>query len=79
MADILRVNAAPGCSEHHTGRAIDITSVDCSPLSEAFATTSAYDWLQLNAAQFGFFMTFPAGNSFGIIYEPWHWALRQSG
>jgi D-alanyl-D-alanine carboxypeptidase len=41
--DILRVNAAPGYSEHHTGRAVDIGTPDSPPLEESFAGTPPAD------------------------------------
>jgi zinc D-Ala-D-Ala carboxypeptidase len=70
---ILRVVAAPGYSEHHTGRAVDIGVPGDAPLTEDFAATQAFHWLEANAAAFGFRMSFPRGNPFGIAYEPWHW------
>ena len=41
--------AAPGYSEHHTGRAVDLTTPACDPLAEEFENTQAFDWLHLNA------------------------------
>lgn len=76
MEDILRVNAAPGFSEHHTGRAIDIGTVDSPVLEEEFENTSAYRWLQANAQRFGFQLSYPRGNAAGIIFEPWHWCYH---
>jgi D-alanyl-D-alanine carboxypeptidase len=70
---ILNTNAAPGFSEHHTGRAIDLTTDGVEPLTEEFELTGAFRWLESNADQFGFNMSFPRDNSLGIIYEPWHW------
>ena len=70
---ILRYVAAPGFSEHHTGRALDIGSPDHIELDEEFARTSAFRWLERRAAEFGFRMSYPPGNSNGIGYEPWHW------
>ncbi len=70
---ILRVNAYPGFSEHHTGRAVDIGSVDCEHLSEAFEATREFAWLRQHAARFGFTHSYPRGNPQGIAYEPWHW------
>jgi len=70
---ILSAVAAPGYSEHHTGRAIDIGVPDEPPLTEDFALTSGYAWLEANAAKFGFRLSFPRGNTHGIAYEPWHW------
>jgi D-alanyl-D-alanine carboxypeptidase len=72
---ILKILAAPGYSQHHTGLALDIgtgTSVD---VTEAFETTDAFAWLALHAGEYGFVMPYPRGNHYGFIYEPWHWAL----
>lgn len=73
LADILRVNAYPGFSEHHTGRAVDVGSADCEHLSEAFETTREFAWLRQHAARFGFTLSYPRDNPYGITYEPWHW------
>lgn len=73
LPDILRLVAAPGYSEHHTGRAIDITAPDDPPLEAGFAQTPAFKWLQAHARDFGFTLSFPPGNLHGIAYEPWHW------
>ncbi len=75
--DIVKVNAIPGFSEHHSGCAIDITTDECEPLTEAFDQTSAFRWLEQNAAGFRFAMTYPRDNSYNIIYEPWHWACLE--
>ena len=74
LSDILTVSAAPGYSEHHTGRAVDIATPGSRPLTEEFEDSAAFRWLTENAADFGFSMTYPRGNRFGFIYEPWHWA-----
>lgn len=71
--DILRVNTAPGFSQHHTGRAVDLTSPGDAPLTEAFAETSAYAWLTWRAAQYGFGLSYPSRHWSGITFEPWHW------
>lgn len=73
LEDILRANALPGFSEHHTGRAIDIGTPNSEPLTEAFAETPAFLWLTRMARDFGFTLTYPKDNALGIIYEPWHW------
>lgn len=73
--DILKVNAAPGFSQHHTGRAVDIATPGSRPLTEEFENSDGFAWLQENAAEFGFSMTYPRDNPFGFVYEPWHWAL----
>ena len=70
---ILRVNAAPGFSEHHSGRAIDIGTPGCAALDEAFEHTPAFAWLQRHASNFDFRLSYPRNNPLGVIYEPWHW------
>jgi D-alanyl-D-alanine carboxypeptidase len=75
VEEILQVNAPPGYSEHHTGRALDITTPGCEPLTEEFETTSAFAWMREHAGAFGFSMTYPRNNPCGVIYEPWHWSL----
>jgi len=74
LSGILAVNAAPGFSEHHTGRAVDIASPGSRPLTEDFESSEAFAWLEENAARFGFSMSYPRENPQGFIYEPWHWA-----
>jgi D-alanyl-D-alanine carboxypeptidase len=73
---VLKVVAAPGFSEHHTGRAIDIGVPGEVPLTEDFALTPAFRWLMGQAHDFGFKMSYPKGNSHGISYEPWHWCFH---
>lgn len=70
-----KVSAPPGHSEHHTGYAMDIGdgAVPSANLSTSFEKTAAYQWLQNNAAKYGFEMSFPPNNPQGVMYEPWHW------
>ena len=76
IEEILRINAAPGFSEHHTGRAVDIATRGCPPLTEAFDATEAFVWLTKHAGRFNFVLSYPRDNPFGIVYEPWHWAME---
>lgn len=76
IEEILKVSAAPGFSEHHTGQALDLTTPDCPPLEEEFAETDAYRWLKTNALEFGFVESFGKNNPHGLIWEPWHWCYR---
>ncbi len=76
IGEILKVNAAPGYSEHHTGRAVDIATPGSRPLTEDFENTDAFDWLGRRAAEFGFSMSYPRENPLGFVYEPWHWTIR---
>lgn len=73
IEDILLVSAPPGYSEHHTGRAVDIGTGDCTPLEIGFERTPAFAWLREHAAGFGFRLSYPPGNPGGYQYEPWHW------
>jgi D-alanyl-D-alanine carboxypeptidase len=73
LEEILQVSAPPGYSEHHTGRAVDLTTPGVRPLEAEFDGTAAFRWLNTYAAGFGFVLSYPAGNSAGYRYEPWHW------
>lgn len=73
LDQILRANAPPGCSEHHTGRAIDFATTDQPPLERVFEKSAAFEWLSTNATRFGFLLSYPEDNAYGIDYEPWHW------
>jgi zinc D-Ala-D-Ala carboxypeptidase len=76
IEDILRVSAVPGCSEHHTGRALDLGSPKEMKLTVAFARTREFRWLKRHAEKFGFHLSYPRGNRQGIAYEPWHWCWK---
>jgi D-alanyl-D-alanine carboxypeptidase len=78
IEEILTVLAAPGYSEHHTGEAIDITTIGCPPATEAFESTDAYSWLAKHARDFGFTESFPRNNPHKLVFEPWHWRFRAS-
>ncbi|GAB3056426.1 M15 family metallopeptidase [Stenotrophomonas tumulicola] len=73
VAEILKVNAAPGFSEHHTGLALDIGTPGEPPAEASFEHTAAFAWLQESAAAHGFQLSYPRDNPHGIVYEPWHW------
>jgi len=65
----------PGHSEHHTGLAVDLGEED-SPACDVeppFEDTRVFRWLQTNAADFGFELSYPRNNPRGVHYEPWHW------
>jgi D-alanyl-D-alanine carboxypeptidase len=76
IEQITRASALPGYSEHHTGRAIDIGTPNSEPLSEEFEKTAAFEWLARKSNGFGFSMTYPRTNSYGIMFEPWHWMFH---
>lgn len=73
VEQILAVNAAPGYSEHHSGRALDIGTPGEPPAEESFEATAAFAWLREHAGGHGFALSYPRDNPHGIVYEPWHW------
>jgi D-alanyl-D-alanine carboxypeptidase len=78
IAEILRISAAPGYSEHHSGRAVDITTPGYAPVEEEFERSPAFAWLKRHASRFGFRLSYPRKNRHGIAYEPWHWCWHAS-
>jgi zinc D-Ala-D-Ala carboxypeptidase len=74
--DILRVNAYPGFSEHHTGCAVDIASPKCPHLVTEFELTNEFIWLAARGKDFDFYLSYPRGNASGVQFEPWHWLWR---
>ena len=61
--------ADPGCSEHHTGLAFDITVPGTS-----FGGTKQAKWLEEHCWEWGFILRYPADKTAitGITNEPWH-------
>lgn len=73
---IARISALPGYSEHHSGRAVDLHDGHGPALEAHFEASAAYAWLGREAARFGFKLSFPRGNPYGVEFEPWHWLHR---
>ena len=71
----LRTIQLPGCSEHETGLAIDITRKGVWRTDPGFDTSKEFQWLQKHAHEYGFILRYPRGKESitGISYEPWHW------
>ncbi len=70
--------APPGYSEHATGMTIDFgdrNHPECN-VEACFGSTPVGVWLARNAGRFGFKMSFPPGNSQGVMAEPWHFRLE---
>lgn len=74
--DILSQVAAPGFSEHHSGRAMDLTTFGYEAVETEFENSPAFDWLTREAASFGFRLSYPRNNPYGVVYEPWHWCFH---
>lgn len=62
-------SARAGHSEHQTGLAADINS-----LEQSFINTKEGKWLNENCYKYGFIIRYPKGKEdiTGYIYEPWH-------
>ncbi len=67
--------AVPGTSEHQTGLAVDIVSLDQQVLDERQEDTPEQQWLMAHAHEYGFTLRYPTGDSgtTGFAYEPWHY------
>ncbi len=66
--------AYPGHSEHHTGLAVDIGTMD-SGLTIHFENTDVFKFLDAYAHTFGFILRYPQDKVHitGYAYEPWHY------
>jgi LAS superfamily LD-carboxypeptidase LdcB len=82
---ILLWSALPGASRHHWGTDIDLIDRNATPpgyrvqlTQEEFAPAGPFaplaDWLETNAARFGFFRPF-RGVLSGVRPEPWHFSF----
>lgn len=62
-------SSRPGHSDHQTGLAFDLNSID-----DSFGLTPESDWVAVNAHKYGFIIRFPEGKEeiTGYQYEPWH-------
>ena len=65
-------SSRPGFSEHHTGRAIDVSQVYNK--LEAFEGSDEALWLYANAYKYGFIVRYKDDQTdvTGYIFEPWH-------
>ena len=78
IEEALSICAPPGYSEHHTGRAVDVSTPGIPLLEAEFDQTPAFAWLTQSARQFGFHLSYPVGNAQGYQYEPWHWCFDEA-
>ncbi len=70
--------APPGTSEHATGLAVDLVSVDyftvLPDLLPEFEEFDEAKWLAANCADYGFILRYPKGDEdiTQVVFEPWH-------
>lgn len=69
-----RYSARPGSSEHQTGLAFDLNSIE-----DSFAFEPEGIWVAEHCYEYGFIIRYPKGKEeqTGYMYEPWH--LRYLG
>ena len=62
-------SARAGHSEHQTGLAIDLNSIDMT-----FDNTDESNWIKDNCYKYGFIIRYPKDKDYitGYMYEPWH-------
>lgn len=74
-AETARETMPPGHSEHSTGLAFDIVSLNYQMLNEKQATTPETIWLHEHCAEYGFILRYPKGKEeiTEIDYESWHY------
>ncbi|MDD4409186.1 MAG: D-alanyl-D-alanine carboxypeptidase family protein [Candidatus Pacebacteria bacterium] len=70
----------PGYSEHNSqNTAIDFISADGidgdagEQTIDDFMRLEEYKWLENNAMEYNFYLSYPENNPYGISFEPWHW------
>ena len=66
---------APGHSEHQSGLAVDIGSVESATIAAIpFGETPDYEWMKDVAHEYGFIVRYQEGKEdiTGLDYEPWH-------
>jgi D-alanyl-D-alanine carboxypeptidase len=71
-----RFVAPPGHSQHQLGTAVDLSTYEVNyALQPTFAETEAGRWLEKNAWQFGFVLSYTRNGEerSGYAYEPWHY------
>lgn len=74
--DILKYSSMPGTSRHHWGTDLDINSLEPSYFASGKGKKE-FEWLQKNAANFGFCQTYDnKGNAgrLGYSEEKWHYS-----
>lgn len=73
---ILRFSSMPSTSRHHWGTDIDLNAFNNAFFAEGEGK-KIYDWLQLNAANYGFCQPYTEKNEArpnGYFEEKWHWS-----
>jgi zinc D-Ala-D-Ala carboxypeptidase len=75
VSDIMTYSSMPGTSRHHWGTDIDLNALE-NDYFEKGSGLKTYEWLNLNAPDFGFYQTYTSKDSgrSGYEEEKWHWS-----
>lgn len=67
--------AIPGTSEHETGLAVDIVTVENQNLDSSQLNSECQRWLMEHCYDYGFILRYPEDKASitGIDFEPWHY------
>ena len=74
--------ARPGHSEHQTGLAIDLTSLQhpyVNDTENSFDKSEEYEWLKQNCHKYGFILRYPQGKEHITGYNTESWHFRYVG
>lgn len=63
-----------GCSEHHTGLAVDIVSEENKKLEVSQEESKCNQWFRKHCMEYGFILRYPKDKEeiTQVAYEPWH-------
>ena len=66
--------ADPGNSEHHTGLAVDLSTMSRDGERIPLIEHAHFDWVTSHCADYGFILRYPVGSEeiTHVAYEPWH-------
>ncbi len=77
-----KLNALPGYSEHnllvyHAIDLINAEGINGEPRVEDYENLPEHQWMLKHAKEYGFTLSYPRDNPWGISFEPWHWRLTE--
>ncbi len=70
---VLQYSSMPGTSRHHWGTDIDLNSFN-NHWFETGKGLRLFNWLEANAAKYGFCRPYTANRPYGYLEEKWHWS-----
>ena len=66
--------ADPGFSEHHTGLAVDLSTMSKAGERVPLISHEAFEWVKAHCTDHGFILRYPVGSEeiTHVAFEPWH-------